>query len=92
MGSSNDIKIASSADNSDNEELPSKNPAFVNIAPTEIPPKIPPQYADESYKLFSQLGEVSDPTPEEARAIRNKCVKWILPFICIGYHVMYVDK
>ncbi|KAH8803525.1 major facilitator superfamily domain-containing protein [Xylogone sp. PMI_703] len=54
-------------------------------------PTIPTQYADESYKLFSQI-HVDDPTPEEARRIRNKCVKWILPFICIGYHLMYVDK
>jgi len=54
-------------------------------------PKVPAQYADESYKLFSQI-QVDDPTPEEARRIRNKCVKWILPFICVGYHVMYVDK
>lgn len=54
-------------------------------------PKVPTQFADESYKLFSQI-QVDDPTPEEARLIRNKCIKWILPFICVGYHVMYVDK
>ncbi|KAL7782936.1 MFS general substrate transporter [Trichoderma ceciliae] len=47
--------------------------------------------ADESYKLFSRV-QVSDPTPEEARRIRNKCLWRILPFLCIGYHLMYVDK
>lgn len=47
--------------------------------------------ADESYKLFSTV-HVSDPTPEEARIIRNKCLWRILPFLCIGYHLMYVDK
>ena len=54
-------------------------------------PKVPTKYADESYKLFSQI-QIDDPTPEEARLIRNKCIKWILPFICVGYHIMYVDK
>ncbi|KAL2848423.1 major facilitator superfamily domain-containing protein [Aspergillus pseudoustus] len=54
-------------------------------------PKVPAQFADESFKLFSKI-QVSDPTPEEARAIRNKCLWRILPFLCIGYHLMYVDK
>lgn len=47
--------------------------------------------ADESYKLFSTV-HVSDPTAEEGRRIRNKCLWRILPFLCIGYHLMYVDK
>ncbi|UKZ83999.1 hypothetical protein TrVFT333_011815 [Trichoderma virens FT-333] len=38
--------------------------------------------ADESYKLFSKV-QVSDPTPEEARRIRNKCLWRILPFLFI---------
>ncbi|KAJ3537972.1 hypothetical protein NM208_g6101 [Fusarium decemcellulare] len=54
-------------------------------------PKLPDRYADESYKLFSQV-KVDPPTPEEALRIRNKCIKWILPFLCVGYHLMYVDK
>ncbi|KAI9733943.1 MAG: hypothetical protein M1834_002598 [Cirrosporium novae-zelandiae] len=54
-------------------------------------PILPDRYADESYKLFSKI-KVDDPTPEEASHIRNKCIRWILPFICVGYHVMYVDK
>lgn len=54
-------------------------------------PKLPDRYADESYKLFSQF-TVETPTPEEARRIRNKCTRWILPFLCVGYHLMYVDK
>lgn len=54
-------------------------------------PKLSDRYADESYKLFQKL-QVTDPTPEEARRIRNKCLRRILPFLCIGYHLMYVDK
>ncbi|RSL42315.1 hypothetical protein CEP54_015522 [Fusarium duplospermum] len=54
-------------------------------------PKLPDRYADESYKLFSQV-KVDPPTPEEAQRIRNKCIRWILPFLCVGYHLMYVDK
>jgi hypothetical protein len=54
-------------------------------------PKVPDQFADESFKLFSKI-QVTDPTPEEARRIRNKCLWRILPFLCIGYHLMYVDK
>lgn len=54
-------------------------------------PKLSDRYADESYKLFQKL-QVTDPTPEEARKIRNKCLRRILPFLCIGYHLMYVDK
>ncbi|KAL7941292.1 major facilitator superfamily domain-containing protein [Trichoderma barbatum] len=53
--------------------------------------KLSDRAADESYKLFSKV-QVSDPTPEEARRIRNKCLWRILPFLCIGYHLMYVDK
>lgn len=53
--------------------------------------KLSDRLADESYKLLSKV-QVSDPTPEEARIIRNKCLWRILPFLCIGYHLMYVDK
>ncbi|KAJ5773011.1 Major facilitator superfamily domain general substrate transporter [Penicillium paradoxum] len=54
-------------------------------------PKLPDQFADESFKLFSKI-QVTDPTPEEAKQIRDKCLWRILPFLCIGYHLMYVDK
>lgn len=47
--------------------------------------------ADESYKLFTTM-HVPDPTPEESRQICNKCRWRLLPFLCIGYHLMYVDK
>ncbi len=86
MATIQDIKTSSL---SDNEGIPSKDTASINAVAVPI---VPTQYADESYKLFSQLGEVNEPTPEEARLIRNKCIKWILPFICVGYHIMYVDK
>lgn len=54
-------------------------------------PKVPDQFADESFKLFSKV-QVEEPTPQEALQIRNKCLWRILPFLCIGYHLMYVDK
>ncbi|KAJ5679564.1 hypothetical protein N7462_007808 [Penicillium macrosclerotiorum] len=54
-------------------------------------PKLRDEFADESFKLFSKI-QVADPTPEEARQIRKKCLWRILPFLCIGYHLMYVDK
>lgn len=54
-------------------------------------PKLPGQFADESFKLFSRI-QVTDPTPEEATEIRKKCLWRILPFLCIGYHLMYIDK
>ncbi|KAI0888692.1 MFS general substrate transporter [Annulohypoxylon maeteangense] len=54
-------------------------------------PKLPDKFADESYKLFSQV-KVEPPTPEEAARIRKKSVRWILSFLCVGYHLMYVDK
>ncbi|KAM3470122.1 hypothetical protein MY5147_006605 [Beauveria neobassiana] len=54
-------------------------------------PKLPDRYADESYKLFSEV-KVTDPTPEEAIRIRNKLLWRIVPFLCIGYHLMYLDK
>ena len=60
-------------------------------ASTSHTPKLPEKFADESYKLFSKV-DVADPTPAEATRIRNKCIRWILPFLCIGYHLMYVDK
>ncbi|KAL5042985.1 hypothetical protein BDW71DRAFT_200163 [Aspergillus fruticulosus] len=53
--------------------------------------KIPAQFADESFKLFSKI-QAADPTPDEAKAIRNKCLWRIIPLLCIGYHLMYVDK
>ncbi|KAL4995384.1 major facilitator superfamily domain-containing protein [Aspergillus recurvatus] len=53
--------------------------------------KVPAQFADESFKLFSKI-QVTDPTPHEAKTIRNKCLWRIIPFLCIGYHLMYVDK
>lgn len=75
--------------------LESKDNARESVSAVEgsaqQPPALPDRYADESYKLFSKV-QVLDPTPEEARRIRNKCLWRILPFICIGYHVMYVDK
>jgi hypothetical protein len=55
-------------------------------------PKVPEKYADESYKLFSKLVDVSEPPSEKARQIRNKCVRRVLPFLCIGYHLMYAAK
>jgi hypothetical protein len=61
-----------------------------SLPPPNVP-KLSDRYADESYKLFQKL-QVTDPTPEEARKIRNKCLRRILPFLCIGYHLMYVDK
>lgn len=54
-------------------------------------PKLLDRYADESYKLLSQV-KVEPPTHEEAERIRKKCVRWVIPFICLGYHLMYVDK
>ncbi|CAK1361717.1 putative transporter [Cercospora beticola] len=56
-----------------------------------VPPKLPARYADESYKLFSKV-QADEPTEAEAKIIRNKCVRWVLPFLCVGYHLMYVDK
>lgn len=60
-------------------------------AATPVVPKLSDRYADESYKLLSQI-KVDPPTPEEAEQIRKKCVRWVIPFICVGYHLMYVDK
>ncbi|KAK7745523.1 hypothetical protein SLS53_003023 [Cytospora paraplurivora] len=60
-------------------------------APAPTVPKLSDRFADESYKLLSQI-KVDPPTPEEAERIRKKCVRWVIPFICIGYHLMYVDK
>lgn len=56
-----------------------------------VVPKLLDRYADESYKLLSQV-KVEPPTPEEVERIRKKCVRWVIPFICLGYHLMYVDK
>ncbi|KAK8146310.1 hypothetical protein G3M48_003258 [Beauveria asiatica] len=57
----------------------------------ETVPKLPDRYADESYKLFSEV-KVTDPTPEQAIRIRNRLLWRIVPFLCIGYHLMYLDK
>lgn len=46
-------------------------------------------YQDEQGLLQVQ---VDDPSPAEAARIRIKCIRWILPFLCVGYHLMYVDK
>ncbi|KAI1622995.1 MFS transporter [Exophiala viscosa] len=53
--------------------------------------KVPPRYADESFKLFSQV-QVKDPTPEESLRIKKKLIWRIIPFLCVGYHLMYIDK
>lgn len=60
-------------------------------APAPTVPKLSDRFADESYKLLSQI-KVDPPTPEQAERIRKKCVRWVIPFICLGYHLMYVDK
>jgi hypothetical protein len=80
----------SKTDSSDRDKNLNKSPSTQTVIDIQLP-KVPTQFADESYKLFAQI-QVDDPTPDEARAIRNKCIKWILPFICVGYHIMYVDK
>ncbi|CAK7226322.1 hypothetical protein SBRCBS47491_006190 [Sporothrix bragantina] len=49
------------------------------------------RYADESYRLLSSV-KVEPPTAEESLRIRRTAIRWILPFICVGYHLMYVDK
>jgi hypothetical protein len=54
-------------------------------------PRRPKGYEDESYKLFSKV-HISEPSTEEKTHIRNKCIRWILPFLCVGYHLMFVDK
>jgi hypothetical protein len=51
----------------------------------------PKGYEDESYQLFSKV-HISEPSVEEKTHIRNKCIRWILPFLCVGYHLMFVDK
>lgn len=56
-----------------------------------VVPKLSDRYADESYKLLSRI-KVQPPTPQEGETIRKKCVRWVVPFICLGYHLMYVDK
>ena len=68
-----------------------KDTVTTSIVRSNATPKLPERYADESYKLFSKV-QVDDPSPAEAKRIRNKCVRWILPFLCLGYHLMYVDK
>lgn len=49
------------------------------------------RYADESYKLFSRI-QVTDPTADEGRRIRNKLIWRIAPLSCIGYFLMFTDK
>lgn len=82
--------VESKSDSSDKARDLGKPQSIQSVGAVQLP-KVPTQFADESYKLFAQI-QVDDPTPEEATAIRNKCIKWILPFICVGYHIMYVDK
>ncbi|KAL1617602.1 hypothetical protein SLS56_010925 [Neofusicoccum ribis] len=74
-------------------KIPGSNAEALDTASTtgRETTKLSERYADESYKLFSKV-KVEEPTPEEAKRIRNKCVTWILSFLCIGYHLMYVDK
>lgn len=80
------------------ETMAASKTSSVDISPTPVEngaspiiPKLSDRYADESYKLLSQV-KVDAPTPEEAEIIRKKCVRRIIPFICVGYHLMYVDK
>ena len=54
-------------------------------------PKVPPRYADESFKLFSKI-HVEDQTLGEALRIKRKLVWRIIPFLCVCYHLMYIDK
>ncbi|CAG9990717.1 unnamed protein product [Clonostachys byssicola] len=49
------------------------------------------RFADESYKLFSKIN-ATELSPEEAKKLRNKCLWRVIPFLCLGYHLMYVDK
>lgn len=79
------------SDNQKTNFVPSVQSEDDDLPPPPSVPKLSDRYADESYKLFQKL-QVTDPTPEEARKIRNKCLRRILPFLCIGYHLMYVDK
>ncbi len=65
-----------------------------DVTSSEVPidaPKVPKRYADESFKLFSKV-QTTDPTPEEAQRIKKKLIWRIIPFLCVGYHLMYVDK
>ena len=71
--------------------MPVETTASSDDGSTVVVPKLLDRYADESYKLLSQVN-VEPPTPEEAERIRKKCVRWVIPFICFGYHLMYVDK
>jgi hypothetical protein len=68
-----------------------KSDATTAAVPVVAPPKLAERFADESYKLFSKV-QVEDPTPEEAKRLRKKCVVAIMPFLCLGYHLMFVDK
>ena len=55
-------------------------------------PSVPAKFADESFKLFASLGPVEDPTPEEARGIKRRATLVVLPFLCVGYHLMSVRE
>lgn len=85
-----DSKADSASDRDNNGDKSQGDHGAQSVVATQVL-RVPTQLADESYKLFAEI-QVSDPTPEEARAIRNKCIKWILPFICVGYHIIYFDK
>lgn len=65
--------------------------AAVGDVSAETPLKLPDRYADKSYELFAKV-QVENPSPEEARRIYKKLVWRILPFLCVGYHLMYLDK
>jgi hypothetical protein len=54
-------------------------------------PKLSGCYADESYKLFSKV-DVEEVSPEEARRLRDRYIEWILPFLCIGYDLISIEK
>ncbi|CAK7200217.1 hypothetical protein SEUCBS139899_002908 [Sporothrix eucalyptigena] len=80
-------------------KAPSPAESAVSVAETTAPEPEPvghlakrsDRYADESYRLLSSV-KVEPPTAEEAARIRRTAIRWILPFICVGYHLMYVDK
>ena len=55
-------------------------------------PSVPAKFADESFKLFASIGPVEDSTPEEARRIKRRATLIVLPFLCVGYHLMSVRE
>ena len=82
------LLVESKADSSD-EDRDADKLTSTQLAATIQLPKVTMQFTDEPYKLFLQI-QVDEPTPDEARTIRNKYIKWILPIIYllwILYHV-----